>query len=163
MKLNKGVEWGMHVCMLLAFAEPGKLIEAARLAEYHELSLAYFRKTLQSLAQAGVVESVAGPNGGYRLAKPASDITFLDVLTAIEGDQSSFECTEIRRSGPTGLGDSCYPLVCAVASTIWAAEQSWRDHLARVSLFDLTKGLTALAGPEQHDLAMAWLAENVRL
>jgi len=162
MKLSKGVEWGLHTCMLLVFAQPEKSIEATRLAEYHELPLAYFRKTLQALARAGVVESAPGPYGGYRLAKSASDISFLDILTAIEGDQSAFECTEIRRSGPTGLGDSCYPIACTVASTIWAAEQSWRDHLAGVSLFDLTEGLTALAGPEQHDLAMAWLADNVR-
>ena len=103
-----------------------------------------------------------GPHGGYRLARPAREITFLDVMAAIEGEEPSFECTEIRRSGPTGLDDSCYSLACTIASTMWAAEQSWRDHLAGVSLFDMTEGLTAVAGPEQHDLAMAWLADNAR-
>lgn len=162
MKVGKGVEWGLHLCTLLAFVEPKQTIDATNMAEFHELPVPYLRKALQALTRAGVLESGAGPAGGYRLARPADQITFLDVFTAIEGDQNAFRCTEIRRKGPTGLGDDCYPAACAIASTFWAAEQAWRDHLAGVSLFDITDGLTALASAEQHELAMTWVTEHAR-
>jgi len=148
--------------MLLAFAEPHQTVDATSLAEYHELPLPYLRKILQALTRAGVLESVAGPTGGYRLARSADQITFLDIFSAVEGDQNAFRCTEIRQKGPTGLDQKCYPAACAIAATVWAAEQAWRDHLAGVSLFDITDGLTALAPPGQHELAITWLTKHTR-
>ena len=162
MKLSEGVEWGLHLCMLLAFCDADKTLEAKRLAEYHELPLPYLRKTLQALARAGVIESVTGPGGGYRLARPPAQISFLDIFDAIDGTRSAFRCTEIRRKGPTGLDNACYPAACAIARTAWEAEQAWRDHLAAVTLFDITDGLTALASADQHQLAMDWLAIHAR-
>lgn len=162
MKLAKGVEWGLHLCMLLAFAEPDQAVEAESLAEYHDLPLPYLRKTLQALVRNGVLESVPGPTGGYRLARPPNEVTFLEIVTAIEGDDMAFRCTEIRQQGPTALDQRCYPAACAIASTVWAAEDAWRSHLGGVSLFDITDGLTALASAEQHQLAMAWLTTHAR-
>ena len=46
---------------------------------------AYLAKHLQALAQAGIVESVAGRKGGYRLRRPAGEITLLEVVDAVEG------------------------------------------------------------------------------
>ena len=75
MKLSDGVEWGVHVCSLLAVLPPDSALPAARLAEYHGVPSAYLAKHLQALARAGVLETVKGPRGGYRLARPATEIT----------------------------------------------------------------------------------------
>lgn len=155
------MEWGLHLCMLLAFLEDDETVDAAHLAEFHELPLPYMRKGLQSMARAGIVKSVRGPGGGYRLARSAKDVTFLDIVEAIEGSTAAFSCTEIRRKGPTGLADDCYPAACAIARTMWAAEHAWQDRL-KVSLYDITDGLAALAESEQHSLAMNWLRSNAR-
>src|SRR5881392_2325010 len=103
MQLGEGVEWAIHACTLLAVVPPDRTLPASRLAEYHGVPPAYLAKHLQALAQAGIVESVPGRRGGYRLAKPADEITVLDVVLAVEGDRSSFRCTEIRRRGPVAL------------------------------------------------------------
>ena len=52
---------------------------------------------------AGVLRTVKGARGGYRLARPPAEITVLDVVEAIDGDESAFRCTEIRRRGPLAM------------------------------------------------------------
>ena len=103
MKLSDGVEWGVHACVLLAVLPPDAALPAARLAEYHGVPSAYLAKHLQALARAEVLETVKGPRGGYRLARPAAEITVLDVVEAIDGDEPAFRCTEIRRRGPSAV------------------------------------------------------------
>ena len=70
MRLSDGVEWGVHACTILAVLPPDRALPAAKLAEYHGVPAAYLAKHLQSLARAGVLETVKGPRGGYRLAAP---------------------------------------------------------------------------------------------
>ncbi|MDQ1403208.1 MAG: hypothetical protein QOG03_1524, partial [Actinomycetota bacterium] len=103
MKLGQGVEWGIHCCAILALLPDGTALPSARLAEFHDVPPAYLAKHLQALAKAGIVTSTAGPKGGYRLARPAAEITLLDVVEAIEGRTAAFDCTEIRQRGPAAV------------------------------------------------------------
>ena len=90
---------------------PDAALPAARLAEYHGVPSAYLAKHLQALARAGVLETVKGPRGGYRLARPPRPRSrVLDVVEAIDGDEPAFRCTEIRRRGPTAMPAREYPL-----------------------------------------------------
>src|ERR1700742_3326859 len=114
MKLSDGVEWGVHVCTLLAVLPPDNALPAAKLAEYHGVPAAYLAKHLQALAGAGVLETVKGPRGGYRMARPASEVTVLDVVEAIDGDEPAFRCSEIRRRGPTAVAAREYVGLCGV-------------------------------------------------
>jgi Rrf2 family protein len=163
MKLSSGVEWALHACALLALAPSEKTLEAARLAEFHELPPAYLAKHLQSLARAGIIDAAYGRNGGYRLAKPPEAITLLAIVTAIEGDAPAFRCTEIRRNGPCGgLPDECYLRPCAFAADMWQAERAWRDRLDSVSLADVTKRMLREITPEERRRGRAWLTTNAR-
>ena len=72
MQLGEGVEWALHCCTVLALVPPDRTLPAARLAEFHGVPPAYLAKHLQALAQAGIVESVPGRKGGYRLVRPAA-------------------------------------------------------------------------------------------
>src|SRR6476659_5546992 len=74
MKLSDGVEWGTHVTTLLAVLPPDRALPAAKLAEYHGVPAAYLAKHLQALSRAGILESVQGPRGGYRLDRLACGI-----------------------------------------------------------------------------------------
>ncbi len=98
MKMSAGVEWAVHCCILLSQAE--QPVPAQRLAEFHGVSRTYLAKHLQLLSRAGLVTSSEGRAGGYALTRPADQITALDVVLAIEGDESTFRCTEIRQNGP---------------------------------------------------------------
>ena len=104
MALGEGIEWAAHVCALLAALPAGRTLSVAALAEFHEVPKAYLAKHMQALARAGLVRSSRGPNGGYNLARPASEISLWDVREALEGAEPDFRCQEIRRRGPVLRG-----------------------------------------------------------
>jgi Rrf2 family protein len=137
MRFSDGVEWSVHSCLVLAGLPDGVGLPGAKLAEFHGLPAAYLAKHLQALARAGIVRSVPGRRGGYRLARPAADITVAEVVTALEGHRSAFRCTEIRKRGP-GAGEPCeYTAACLVSRVMGGAEQAWRSELAKWTLADL--------------------------
>src|ERR1700734_3961621 len=122
MRLNEGVEWAAHCLVLLAGLPEQTALSAARLAEYHDVPAPYLAKSLQALAGAGIISSRVGRHGGYRLARPPGEITLLDAAVAVEGQDSLFRCTEIRRQAPSRVGARQYPPVGAIAAAIRAAE-----------------------------------------
>jgi Rrf2 family protein len=163
MMLSRRVEWGLHACSLLALVPPGKTLQAAKLAEFHDLPPAYLAKHLQALARAGIIEAAYGKNGGYRLGKPASQISLLAIVRAIDGEEPAFRCTEIRRNGPCGgLPDECYPRPCALAAAMWDAERAWRDRLTSITLAAVTKRMLHSIDPAERGRGRAWLAANAR-
>lgn len=162
MRLNQGVEWGLHVATLLAGLPAGAALPASRLAEYHGVPGAYLAKQLQAMARAGIVDAVPGQKGGYRLARSPAEVTVLDVVLAIEGDEPAFACTEIRQRGPAAGPPSAYPRPCGIARAMDAAEAAWRDELRKRTIADLLAGVLHDAKPAQMSKAVAWIEEVVR-
>jgi Rrf2 family protein len=139
-KLSEGVEHAIHSVGLLAGLKPGRVLAAAALAEFHGISQSYLLKHLQSLSGAGILATVPGPNGGYRLARPADKITLLDIVLAVEGSQPAFRCTEIRQRGPNPLG--VVPTApCEINAAMLKAERAWRAELAKVRITDILADL----------------------
>ena len=93
MQLGKGVEWTTHICTILALLPEGKGLSVDALAEFFEVPSAYLSKQMQLLRRAGIVDSVRGKRGGYRLGKGVDEITLLDIVRAIEGPMPAFRCT----------------------------------------------------------------------
>ncbi|REE98452.1 RrF2 family transcriptional regulator [Thermomonospora umbrina] len=135
--MNEGVEWALHSCLNLSWAEPGEAVTAARLAAFYRLPAAYLNKQLQALARAGILTSISGPRGGFRLARPPEKITLLDVVVAIEGPQDAFRCEGILREGPGGRPEVDYREVCVVSQEMRKAELAWRRELASRTLADV--------------------------
>ena len=158
MRLPEGVEWGLHAVVLLALTPPGACLPAARIAEYHGVPAAYLAKHLQALARAGVLESVPGARGGYRLARPAGEIRVLDVVEALDGDPASFRCTEIRRRGPAALPAAEYRLPCAIHAAMLRADAAWRAELAGTTAADLAHTVLATSSLRGLELGAEWLA-----
>jgi Rrf2 family protein len=159
MKLSDGVEWSIHCCTVLALLPEGTAMPAARLAEFHGVPAAYLAKHLQALARAGIVESAPGPRGGYRLAKRARDVSLLDVVVAVEGDEPAFRCTEIRQRGPAGMASSNYRIPCGIARAMWRAEDAWRASLREETVADIVGGLARDVDPRQAVKAATWMQE----
>jgi Rrf2 family protein len=162
MRMGQGVEWALHTCTVLALLPDGTAMPSARLAEFHGVPSAYLAKQLQAMAAAGIVESVPGRKGGYRLAKPAKKVTLLEVVEAVDGDEPAFRCTEIRQRGPAQVDASCYSKTCGIARAMWAAESAWRAELRRRTVADLIDGLAADVSPEAAVKAAAWFQEVLR-
>ena len=157
MKLSEGVEWAIHACALLAAVPPRAALPTRKLAEFFDLPLAYLAKHLQRLSNAGIVIARKGPRGGYALARPAREISLLDIVEAIEGRSPCFSCTEIRRRGPSGAPDTAYRRPCGIARAMWKAEKAWRAELARVSLREIQALGLAETPAAQVKKATAWM------
>ncbi|GGT20462.1 RrF2 family transcriptional regulator [Streptomyces purpureus] len=155
--MNEGVEWALHSCLNLAWIGGERAVTAARLAAYHELPAAYLNKQLQALSRAGIVSSVSGPKGGFRLARPLDRITLMDVVTAIEGPEEAFRCTEIRRQGPGAAPAGPDAPRCAIAGAMGKAELAWRRALADQTLDDVRERAEAQA-PGAPDRIRRWFA-----
>ncbi len=92
----------------------------------------YIPQILAELVRVGLVDSVAGPGGGYVLGRDPADISLLEVITAVEGEIGSREC--VLRGGPCRWEGAC-----AVHEPWWRAQQALRDELARTSFRDIAE------------------------
>jgi Rrf2 family protein len=152
----------VHCGVLLGFAAPDGALPTAKLAEYHGVPAAYLAKHLQAMSRAGLLESVQGPKGGYRLARPADEITVLEVVEAIEGHEPAFRCAEIRRRGPAARPAREYQGMCGVHAAMNRADAAWRAELRTVTLGDLMVSAVRGAPTKSLDVAVQWMQEAVR-
>ncbi|MFC3716992.1 SUF system Fe-S cluster assembly regulator [Luteimonas soli] len=104
LRVTKLTDYATVVLTVLA-SEPDAVASAAGLAERAGLEAPTVAKLLKPLAQAGLVEAFRGANGGYRLARPAQDISLFEVVEAMEGPLGMTECSV--HAGSCGIEDSC--------------------------------------------------------
>lgn len=136
--MSQGVEWALHVLLTFAWLDDDEPVSTARLAEQHGLPVAYLNKQLQALARAGLLESVPGARGGFRLARTPPAITLMDVVVAIEGPDDAFRCAEIRRRGMgQDMPRSAFRAPCAVHASMQRADLAWRGALADQTVADV--------------------------
>ncbi len=143
MKLGDGVEQSIHCAAVLSGLAEGSVLSAAALAEFHGVSTSYLLKHLQALSGAGILVTVPGPKGGYRLAKAAEDISLLDIVLAVEGPAPAFRCSEIRQRGPNPLPQRYFTKPCQVTAAMLRAERAYRAELANTSVADILTELSA--------------------
>lgn len=90
--LSKLADYGVIVATQLA-AEPDQQMNAATLAERTRLPRATVAKLLKVLAHSGVVTASRGAAGGYRLTRPAANISIAEVVAAIDGAIGVTQCS----------------------------------------------------------------------
>ncbi len=84
MKLSTKGRYAMIALVDLAESTPGNLVSLGEVSERQDISLAYLEQLFVKLRRAGIVESVRGPGGGYRLAKSADVIRVSEILEAVD-------------------------------------------------------------------------------
>lgn len=162
MKLSDGVEAAIHCAAMLAGVEDGATLPAAALAEAHGVSPSYLAKHLNVLATAGVLESLPGPSGGYRLARAPERISLLDIVLAVEGAAPAFRCAEIRQRGPAKLDKSAYVEPCGIKAAMLRAERAYRAALAAEKLSDIVADFRERADPRAVAASCAFAARFQR-
>lgn len=128
MKYSQATNYALHTMMFLVALPTGKTIGVQQLAELQELSPTYLSKILTRLVKAGMIESTPGVNGGYKLTRNKADISFLDVIHAIEGTASLFHC---------GVG--MQHDMCLIQEVMRSAEQQMEDSLKERKLIELVE------------------------
>jgi len=158
--LRNQVEWVLHCCSVLSWLPEGEYLATKDLAEFHGVPKEYLSKALQSLAQAGIVKTTLGPTGGYRLNRSAKEISFLDIVEAVEGSTSTFKCTEIRKNNPCLKREGKSSGICAVARIMYKADEAWREVLRSMNLEMLAKQLKTELSPEMLQKTQEWFASR---
>jgi len=160
-KLSETVEWSLHACVTLGLLPPGGALPAKKLAEYHDLPGAYLAKALQQLALKGVLISLDGRAGGYKLGRAANRISMLDIIEAVEPASKMFICTEVRQRGPCAA-DACeYKNRCNIARVMDQAEQAWRKVLIDTTLQNLVDQTLKSAPKKAKEQSLVWFDEKV--
>lgn len=84
MKLSTKGRYGMIALAYLARDGQGRHVSLNEIAEAEDISLAYLEQLFVKLRRAGIVDSVRGPGGGYRLAREAGEIRIAEILAAVD-------------------------------------------------------------------------------
>jgi len=161
MRINKGVEWAVHACALLAPLPPGAGLTLAALAEFHGVPEPYMAKQMQALSKASLVRASRGKTGGYALARPADAISLWEITAAIDGPASAFRCTEIRQNGPCGVKKKDCVRACPIAAAFGRAEQAYREMLREIRLSDVLASVGADSTADHLQAVLSWFEGNV--
>jgi Rrf2 family protein len=130
--ISAKVDYALRALLLLA-ASPGTAQTGEALARAQDLPTKFVHNTLVELRRAGIVSSQRGPEGGYRLARPAEDVAVADVFRAIEGPLA-----EVRGERPE---DAVYEGAAEHLQEVWVAVRSaLRVVLESVTLADIVTG-----------------------
>lgn len=92
MKYSKATDYALHKMVLLGEKHQEPPISVVELTESQNISPTYLSKILTKLSKEGLVKATSGTNGGYSIRNDWEMISFLDIIQAIEGKQSIFEC-----------------------------------------------------------------------
>ena len=126
MKYSQATNYALHTMLYFVALPLGTTIGVQQLAELQELSPTYLSKILTKLVKAGMIESTPGIHGGYKLTRNKADLSFLEVIHAIEGTASLFHC---------GIGEDHRG--CLIQEVMANAEQQMEDYLKERKLVEL--------------------------
>lgn len=130
LRFTKITDYGMLLMAQLGKAEDGFVYSTSALTDATHVPAATVSKILQSLLNAGLLDSIRGARGGYRLARPASDISVRDIVSCLEGDIALTDCSTMdvaceQRS------------VCSTHQNWKRLNQAVHDVLANITLEDM--------------------------
>ncbi|MDA1001319.1 MAG: Rrf2 family transcriptional regulator [bacterium] len=94
MQISRAGDYALRAVVYLSRQPGERLSTIGEIARAQQIPQAFLAKLMPSLTRGQMVTSVQGPKGGYRLARPAGEISFYDVLHAIEGPMPLVACTE---------------------------------------------------------------------
>lgn len=93
MRLTRAASYAVHALSFMAAQKVNKPVASHHVAQARGIPERFLLKVLKPLVSARILQSIKGPNGGYRLARTPGDISLLEVLEAVDGPirgQASF-------------------------------------------------------------------------
>jgi Rrf2 family protein len=132
-RISAKADYAVRAAVELAAAPDEKPVKAERIATAQGIPLNFLENILGELRHSGIVRSHRGAEGGFRLAKPAADISIADIIRAVEGPLASV------RGGPPE--DSHYPGAAADLPRVWiAVRANLRKVVEHVTVADVASG-----------------------
>ncbi|KQL37671.1 transcriptional regulator [Bacillus sp. FJAT-25509] len=145
MQYSVGVEYALHCLVYLIDTPEDSPIGIKELSFFQGVSDTYLSKIFSKLSKAGIVSSVPGVKGGFKLAKSPEEISFWDVIEAIEGPKPIFQCKNIKDNGYLYREKGCTPsATCTINLVMLSAEEKMHDYLRNKTLSWLNKELESV-------------------
>ncbi len=136
LRLSKKADYALMAMKHLATRADGASSSAREIAEQYDIPLELMAKVLQRLARRGLVTSLQGTRGGYRLARPTLQISVADIIEAIEGPLQVTACsTEEENCGQYAK--------CNVRDPLWKIKDRIVAALSDCSLEEIVSDTTA--------------------
>lgn len=133
MRVSAKADYAIRAAAELAAAGDRGPLKAERISDAQEIPIKFLESILLELKHAGIVRSQRGPDGGYTLARPATEISLADVIRAVDGPLAN-----VRGDRPENVS---YSGPAARLTDVWiAVRASLRHVLESTSLADLAEG-----------------------
>ena len=107
MKLSTKGRYGLRAMVDLAVYSEKESVSISCIAQRENISESYLEQLAGKLKKAGLIKSTRGAQGGYRLAKPAAEISVGDILRALEGELGAVDCQGLKPEGGCESSDFC--------------------------------------------------------
>jgi len=133
MRISARADYAVRATAELAAAGGNRPVKGEQLSHAQNIPLKFLLNILSELNHAGIVRSTRGAEGGYRLARPAEEITLADVIRAVEGPLASVHEVRPDEISYTGPAESLREVWIAVRANL-------RAVLEHVTVADLASG-----------------------
>lgn len=139
MKLTTRGRYGLRALIDLAVHEDEGAVSAQSIAIRQDISESYLEQLIRKMKNGGLVVSVRGAGGGYRLARPADQISVGDILGCLEGTLAAVDC-------PVLEGNDCTAADECVSRFVWKKiNDSISDAVNSIWLSDLVNESRSLS------------------
>lgn len=129
MRLTTKGRFAVTAMLDLALNEVDRPVTLAGISERQEISLSYLEQLFSRLRRNGLVKSVRGPGGGYRIARPLDKISVSDIITAVDEQIDATQC---------GGNENCHDDHRCMTHDLWASlNVKILEYLSGVSLAEL--------------------------
>jgi Rrf2 family protein len=132
-RVSAKTDYALRAALELAAAPDEKPVKGERIATAQAIPLRFLENILMQLRHAGLVESRRGADGGYRLARPAGEVTLADVIRAIDGPLAGVSGARPETLDFTGVAEPMRDVWIAVRASL-------RGVLEGVTLADVIGG-----------------------
>ena len=140
LRLSKKSDYALMAMKHLALHADGASASAREIAEAYDIPLELMAKVLQRLARSGLVLSLQGTRGGYRLARPTAQISVADIIQAIDGPLTVTACsTEAENCGQYAK--------CSVRDPRWTITDRIISALSDCTLQEISSPATEPPAP----------------
>ena len=137
MKLSTKGRYGLRAMLDVAIYSEQEPVSIRSIAEREDLSEAYLEQLMPKMRKSGLIESQRGAQGGYRLARPAEEISVGDILRALEGELDAVSCPGLHSGNEQ---ESCADADVCVTKYVWQRiNDSIRQTVDDISLSTLVE------------------------
>nr|WP_251047393.1 Rrf2 family transcriptional regulator [Planococcus sp. ISL-110] len=156
--MKPGVEQSVYAILLLNMLPDKAVLPGEAISQQLGTSPTYFQKLLRKLVSAGLITSVSGVKGGFKLNKKPEDISVFDIYIAIEGQQSLYSSSGV-------LGDLLEleepERCCLLTDLMLEAETAWRSRMEQETIALLSEKMKEERFQEKTRKLTEWLSQKL--